>query len=89
MKTLIALVLTMCVHTNANAVDNSDYGYGYRYHGYTSLEQQQEAEHNIAAMQRIQVLNELQQARQQMINDQLDAERFLDAQRQYEMTMGD
>ena len=89
MKTLIALVLTMCVHTTAHAVDDSDYGYGYRYHGYTSLEQQQEAEHNIAAMQRIQVLNELQQARQQMKNDQIDAEHFLDAQRQYEMTMGD
>ena len=89
MKTLIALILTMCVHTNAHAVDDSDYGYGYRYHGYNSLEQQQEAEHNIANMQRIQALNELQQARQQMINDQLDAERFLDAQRQYEMTLGD
>ena len=89
MKTLIALMLTMCVHTTVYAVDDSDYGYGYRYHGYTSLEQQQEAEHVIANMQRIQVLNELQQARQQMINDQLDAERFLEAQRRYEMTMGD
>jgi hypothetical protein len=89
MKKLIALVLTMCVHTNAHAVDDSDYGYGYRYHGYNSLEQQQEAEHAIANMQRIQVLNELQQARQQMKNDQIDAERFLDAQRQYEMTLGD
>ena len=89
MKKLMFAVLTLSVHTSVYALDQGDYGYGYRYHGYTSLEQQQEIEHNVEAMQRIQVLNELQQARQQMQNDAIDAERFLDAQRQYELTMGD
>lgn len=89
MKKLMFAVLTLCVHTSVYALDQGDYGYGYRYHGYTSLEQQQETEHNVEAMQRIQALNELQQARQQMQNDAIDAEYFLDAQRQYELTMGD
>ena len=47
MKTFLILV----VSTSANALQQWDYGYGYRYHGYSSLEQQQEAEHNTYSMQ--------------------------------------
>jgi len=89
MKKLLFAVLTLCVHTSVYALDQGDYGYGYRYHGYTSLEQQQETEHNVEAMQRIQALNELQQARQQMQNDAIDAELFLNAQRQWEINETD
>ena len=77
MKKLLFALLTLCVHTSVYALDQGDYGYGYRYHGYTSLEQQQETEHNVEAMQRIQALNELQQARQQMRNDAIDAEQYV------------
>jgi len=89
MKKLLFAVLALSVHTTVYALDQGDYGSGFRSHGYNSLEQQQDAQHDIANMQRIQALNELQQARQQLKNDALDAERFLDAQRQYELTLGD
>jgi hypothetical protein len=44
---------TVCVCGTANALDPGDYGYGYRYHGYNSLEQQQEAEHNQYNLQQL------------------------------------
>jgi len=77
MKKLLFAVLTLCVHTTVYAIDAGDYGYGYRSHGYNSLEQQQQTEHDVAAMQRIQALNELEQARQQMRNDAIDAEQYV------------
>jgi hypothetical protein len=45
------LLILLAISTSANALDPGDYGYGYRYHGYNSLEQQQEAEHNAYSMQ--------------------------------------
>tara|TARA_R110000868_G_scaffold404069_1_gene681904 strand:+ start:244 stop:504 length:261 start_codon:yes stop_codon:yes gene_type:complete len=48
MKKLLILLL---ISTSANALEEGDYGYGYTYHGYNSLEQQQEAEHNEYLMQ--------------------------------------
>lgn len=32
--------------TTANAIEQGDYGYGYWHHGYNSIEQQEEAQHN-------------------------------------------
>ena len=43
----------MLLSGTAHAVDSRDYGYGYRYHGYNSLEQQQEAQHNQYNLQQI------------------------------------
>jgi len=65
MKTLLVIAMMMTT-TIANAVDAPDYGYGYRWHGYYSLEQQQEAQRNQYNLQQIeqtqldvQVLNKL------------------------------
>ena len=43
----------MLLSGTAHAVDSRDYGYGYRYHGYNSLEQQEEAQHNQYNLQQI------------------------------------
>ena len=51
MKKIIGLVMFVC--STANALEPGDYGYGYQYHGYNSLEQQQEAEHNQYNLQQI------------------------------------
>jgi hypothetical protein len=51
MKKLIGLILF--VTGTAQALEPGDYGYGYQYHGYNSLEQQQEAEHNQRTLQQI------------------------------------
>ena len=51
MKNILWVVLFLS--GTANALDPDDYGYGYRYHGYNSLEQQQEAEHNQYNLQQI------------------------------------
>ena len=45
------LLLLLAVSTSANALQQGDYGYGYTYHGYNSLEQQQEAQYNAYSMQ--------------------------------------
>ena len=50
MKRLLLLLL-LAVSTSANALQQGDYGYGYTYHGYNSLEQQQEAQYNAYSMQ--------------------------------------
>jgi hypothetical protein len=51
MKNIIWAV--MLLSGTAHAVDPRDYGYGYRYHGYNSLEQQQEAQRNQYNLQQI------------------------------------
>lgn len=51
MKNIIWAV--MLLSGTAHAVDSRDYGYGYRYHGYNSLEQQQEAQRNQYNLQQI------------------------------------
>lgn len=88
MKKILFAVLTLSVHTTVYAIDAGDYGYGYRSHGYNSLEQQQQTEHDVAAMQRVQVLAELEQANRQRQNDAIDAERFLQMQ-QDDMNIGE
>jgi hypothetical protein len=45
------LLLLLAVSTSASALEQGDYGYGYTYHGYNSLEQQQEAQYNAYSMQ--------------------------------------
>ena len=45
------LLILLAVSTSSSALQQGDYGYGYTYHGYNSLEQQQEAEHNAYSMQ--------------------------------------
>jgi hypothetical protein len=40
------LIILLAISTSALAVEEGDYGYGHTYHGYNSLEQQQEAQHN-------------------------------------------
>ena len=45
------LLILLAISTSASALEQGDYGYGYTYHGYNSLEQQQEAEHNAYSMQ--------------------------------------
>jgi hypothetical protein len=45
------LLILLAVSTSANALEQGDYGYGYTYHGYNSLEQQQEAQYNAYSMQ--------------------------------------
>jgi hypothetical protein len=45
------LLILLAVSTSASALEQGDYGYGYTYHGYNSLEQQQEAQHNEYLMQ--------------------------------------
>ena len=45
------LLILLAVSTSASALQQGDYGYGYTYHGYNSLEQQQEAQYNAYSMQ--------------------------------------
>ena len=45
------LLILLAISTSANALQQGDYGYGYTYHGYNSLEQQQEAQYNAYSMQ--------------------------------------
>ena len=40
------LIILLAISTSALAVEEGDYGYGHTYHGYNSLEQQPEAQHN-------------------------------------------
>lgn len=40
------LIILMMMTTTANAIEQGDYGYGYWHHGYSSIEQQEEAQHN-------------------------------------------
>lgn len=40
------LIILLAISTSALAVEEGDYGYDHTYHGYNSLEQQQEAQHN-------------------------------------------
>lgn len=75
MKTLLVIAM-MTTTTIANAVDAPDYGYGYRWHGYYSLEQQQEAQRNQYNLQQmeqtqldVQVLNRLNGGQEPMFED--------------------
>jgi hypothetical protein len=45
------LLILLAISTSASALEQGDYGYGYTYHGYNSLEQQQEAQYNAYSMQ--------------------------------------
>jgi len=47
------LIILMMMSTTANAIEQGDYGYGYQYHGYYSLEQQQEAQRDQYNLQQI------------------------------------
>lgn len=51
------LLILLAISTSANALEPGDYGYGHTYHGYTSLEQQQEAQHNQYNLQQIEQTN--------------------------------
>lgn len=66
----------MLLSGTAHAVDAPDYGYGYRYHGYNSLEQQQEAQHNQYNLQQIeqtqldmQILNRVNGGQEPLFTD--------------------
>ena len=45
------LLILLAISTSASALQQGDYGYGYTYHGYNSLEQQQEAQYNAYSIQ--------------------------------------
>lgn len=45
------LLILLAISTSVSALEQGDYGYGYTYHGYNSLEQQQEAQYNAYSMQ--------------------------------------
>ena len=51
------LLILLAVSTSASALQQGDYGYGYTYHGYNSLEQQQEAQQNQYNLQQIEQTN--------------------------------
>jgi hypothetical protein len=51
------LLILLAVSTSVSALEQGDYGYGHTYHGYTSLEQQQEAQHNQYNLQQIEQTN--------------------------------
>lgn len=66
----------MLLSGTAHAVDSRDYGYGYRYHGYNSLEQQQEAQRNQYNLQQIeqtqldmQILNRVNGGQEPLFTD--------------------
>ena len=45
------LFILLAISTSANALQPGDYGYGYQYHGYNSLQQQQEIQRELSLMQ--------------------------------------
>jgi hypothetical protein len=45
------LFILLAISTSANALQPGDYGYGYQYHGYNSLQQQQDIQRDLALMQ--------------------------------------
>ena len=45
------LFILLAISTSANALQPGDYGYGYQYHGYNSLQQQQEIQRELTLMQ--------------------------------------
>jgi len=51
------LLILLAISTSASALQQGDYGYGHTYHGYNSLEQQQEAQHNQYNLQQIEQTN--------------------------------
>ena len=74
MRNIICAV--MLLSGTAHAVDSRDYGYGYWHHGYNSIEQQEEAQHNqYYLQQRMQIRvdedldNQLNQAQSTPLND--------------------